>query len=108
MNGKYIVASGGNQHVNFNDDYQSKGHEYFDVYSPEIATHYGEVFWTDQGNNSLPKEIVERFKGEYILYCAQCMLSFPQTLVSWNDTPFYVLFAEFVHWNFVIITAYFP
>ncbi|XP_045181704.2 uncharacterized protein LOC123540595 [Mercenaria mercenaria] len=64
MNGKYLVASGGNQGVPFNDDYTSKGHEYFDVYSPEIATHYGEVFWTDQGNNPLPKEIIDRFKGK--------------------------------------------
>ncbi|XP_071127367.1 uncharacterized protein [Mytilus edulis] len=64
MNGRYLVASGGNQGVNFNDDYKSKGHEYFDVYSPEIATHYGEVFWTDLGNNPIPKEIIDRFAGK--------------------------------------------
>ncbi|KAK3083427.1 hypothetical protein FSP39_022315 [Pinctada imbricata] len=64
MNGRYMVASGGNQGVPYNDDYASKGHEYFDVYSPELATHYGEVFWTDQGNNPIPKEIVDRFKGK--------------------------------------------
>lgn len=63
MNGRYLVASGGSQGVPFNDDYSSKGHEYFDVYSPELATHYGEVFWTDMGNNPIPKEIIERFKG---------------------------------------------
>ena len=63
MNGRYLVASGGRQGVPFNDDYASKGHEYFDVYSPEIATHYGEVFWTDQGNNPLPKKIIQRFNG---------------------------------------------
>lgn len=66
LNGRYFVASGGNQGVNFNDDYASKGHEYFDVYSPEIATHYGEVFWTDQGNNPIPKEIIDRFNGKII------------------------------------------
>ncbi|XP_076071269.1 uncharacterized protein LOC143042717 [Mytilus galloprovincialis] len=64
MNGRYLVASGGNQGVHFNDDYKSKGHEYFDVYSPEIATHYGEVFWTDLGNNPIPKEIIDRFAGK--------------------------------------------
>ncbi|VDI62037.1 Hypothetical predicted protein [Mytilus galloprovincialis] len=64
MNGRYLVASGGNQAVPFNDDYMSKGHEYFDVYSPEIATHYGEVFWTDQGNNLIPQEIIDRFAGK--------------------------------------------
>ena len=63
MNGRYIVASVGKQGVPFNDDYKSKGHEYFDVYTPEIATHYGEVFWTDVGNNPIPKEIIDRFKG---------------------------------------------
>jgi len=48
----------------WNDDYASKGHEYFDVWAPEIATHYGEVFWTSQGNQPLPKAIVDRFKGK--------------------------------------------
>ncbi|XP_045180973.2 uncharacterized protein LOC123540207 [Mercenaria mercenaria] len=66
MNGKYLVFSGGNQAVPFNDDYSSKGHEYFDVYSPEIATHYGEVFWTGLNFNPLPKKIVDRFKGKVI------------------------------------------
>lgn len=66
MNGKYRVASGARQDVGFNDDYASKGHEYFDVWAPEIATHYGEVFWTDQGNQPLPTEIVKRFKGKVI------------------------------------------
>ena len=64
MNGRYLVASGGHQAVPFNDDYASKGHEYFDVYSPEIATHYGEVFWTDQGNNPIPQAIINRFAGK--------------------------------------------
>lgn len=64
MNGRYLVASGAKQAVKFNDDYASKGHEYFDVYSPELATHYGEVFWTDQGNNPIPKEIIDRFDGK--------------------------------------------
>ena len=46
MNGLYIVASGAKQNVTFNSDYASKGSSYFDVWAPEIATHYGEVFWT--------------------------------------------------------------
>ena len=45
MNGKYIVASGNNVGVAFNDDYESKGHEYFDVLAG-VGDHYGEVFWT--------------------------------------------------------------
>jgi hypothetical protein len=43
MNGRYSVTSGVRHDVAFNDDYASRGHEFFDVWSPEIATHYGEV-----------------------------------------------------------------
>lgn len=66
MNGNYVVASGDKIGVKFNVDYASKGHEFFDVYSPELATHYGEVFWTDQGNNPIPQDIIDRFKGKTI------------------------------------------
>jgi len=66
MNGRYSIANGGRQGIPFNDDYASKGHEFFDMYTPEIATHYGEVFWTDMGSQTLPPEIVERFKGKVI------------------------------------------
>ena len=50
--------------TSFNDDYASKGHEFFDIYAPEIATHYGEVFWTSQGVQPLPEEIIKRFDGK--------------------------------------------
>ena len=40
--------------------------EYFDVWSPELATHYAEVFWADQGEQPLPEEIVKRFDGKVI------------------------------------------
>jgi len=43
LNGDYSVSSGGRHDVAFNSDYASRGHEFFDVWSPEIATHYGEV-----------------------------------------------------------------
>ena len=66
MNGAYPVASGADQDVPFNTDYASKGHKYFDVWAPEIATLYGQNFWTDQGNNGLPADIVEKFKGKVI------------------------------------------
>ena len=32
MNGKYIVQSGAKQGVEYNDDYASRGQEYFDVW----------------------------------------------------------------------------
>ena len=35
-----------------------------DVWAPEMATHYGEVFWTDQGETPLPPDIVKRFDGK--------------------------------------------
>ena len=66
MNGAYPVASGADQDVPFNTDYASKGHRYFDVWAPEIATHYGQVFWTDQGTTPLPPDIVKRFDGKVI------------------------------------------
>ena len=34
LNGKYSVTSGGNLHTGFNDDYASKGYEYFGVFAP--------------------------------------------------------------------------
>ena len=46
------------------DDYSSKGHEFFDVWAPEIASTYGQNFWTDQHDNPLPEHIVERFAGK--------------------------------------------
>lgn len=66
MNGKYAVSSRGDIDVPYNSDYASKGYRYFDVWSNEIATHYGEVFWTDLGTQPLPAEIVKRFDGKVI------------------------------------------
>ena len=31
---------------------------------PPQATHYGQVFWTDQGNNAIPADIVKRFANK--------------------------------------------
>jgi hypothetical protein len=65
MNGKYIVSTGGQgPTTGFNDDFASKGHQFFDVWAPEIATHYGEVFWTDQGALPIPADIVSKFDGK--------------------------------------------
>lgn len=44
--GQYAVTSKGDVDTDWNSDYASKGYEYFDVWAPEIATHYGEVFCT--------------------------------------------------------------
>ena len=67
MNGRYLVSTGGKGPIHsFNDDYASKGYEYFDVWAPEIATHYGEVFWTDQHNQPLPPDIVKKFDGKVL------------------------------------------
>jgi hypothetical protein len=69
MNGLYQVATGGKGPMPasaWNSDYASKGHKFFDVWAPEIATHYGEVFWTDQHNQPLPQAIVDEFKGKTI------------------------------------------
>eukprot|EP00322_Chrysochromulina_rotalis_P000677 CAMPEP_0115847920 /NCGR_PEP_ID=MMETSP0287-20121206/10641_1 /TAXON_ID=412157 /ORGANISM="Chrysochromulina rotalis, Strain UIO044" /LENGTH=898 /DNA_ID=CAMNT_0003301789 /DNA_START=6 /DNA_END=2702 /DNA_ORIENTATION=+ len=66
LNGRYSVASVDQVGVPFNDDFASKGHEFFDVWAPEIATTYGQSFWTDQHDQPLPKHILERFKGKVI------------------------------------------
>jgi len=66
MNGNYFIASGDRQDVPFNIDFESKGMEYFDLYGPEIATLYGQVFWADQLNQPLPPDIVKRFAGKTI------------------------------------------
>lgn len=65
--GKYAVWSGqaeGEGWADWDDNYVSKGYEYFDVWAPEMATHYGQVFWTDQGDNPIPDAIVKRFAGK--------------------------------------------
>ena len=62
--GKYSVTSVDTLDATWNDDYKSKGHEYFDVWAPEMATTYGQVFWTSQGNVPLPPDIVKRFEGK--------------------------------------------
>ena len=64
--GEYAVTSVGDVDTDWNSDYAAKGYEYFDVWAPEIATRYGEVFWTDQGKTPLPPDIVERFDGKVI------------------------------------------
>jgi hypothetical protein len=66
MNGGYQVASVDNLNATWNSDFASKGHEYFDLWAPEIATHYGEVFWTNQGKLDLPEEIIKRFEGKVL------------------------------------------
>ena len=66
MNGAYRVASGAQQDVPFATDFSAKGYEYFDIWSPEITTLYGQNMWHDLGNNPVPAEIVKRFKGKAI------------------------------------------
>ena len=67
--GKYAASSGGDIDTPYNTDYASKGYEYFDVWAPEIATHYGEVFWTDQGLTPIPADVVKRFDGKVSCLC---------------------------------------
>mmetsp|Transcript_19469 Transcript_19469/g.23306 ORF Transcript_19469/g.23306 Transcript_19469/m.23306 type:complete len:842 (-) Transcript_19469:99-2624(-) len=66
MNGLYMVATGDKQGVEYNTDYKSRNMQYFDVYTPELATHYGEVFWTGMGKNKLPDDIIQKFQGKTI------------------------------------------
>lgn len=67
MNGQYQVASGIDQNVSFETDFIKRGFEYFDIYSQEIATHYGEVYWMDQSVQSLPSHIIKRFSDRTLI-----------------------------------------
>eukprot|EP00441_Pelagodinium_beii_P019960 CAMPEP_0197660388 /NCGR_PEP_ID=MMETSP1338-20131121/50813_1 /TAXON_ID=43686 ORGANISM="Pelagodinium beii, Strain RCC1491" /NCGR_SAMPLE_ID=MMETSP1338 /ASSEMBLY_ACC=CAM_ASM_000754 /LENGTH=908 /DNA_ID=CAMNT_0043237725 /DNA_START=30 /DNA_END=2756 /DNA_ORIENTATION=- len=84
LNGRYSVSTGTKQDVHFNDDYASKGHEYFDMWAPEIATHYGEVFWTEQGDQPIPDHIRERFNGKVIAITGY---EFDQVMVDPTGQP---------------------
>ena len=73
MNGLYEIANPPEDEANlsfesFNTDFASKGlgFEFFDIYSPEIATKYGEVFWRGFPELALPEHIIRRFSSNAI------------------------------------------
>ena len=67
LNGNdYVVTVTDKQTSEYNSDYASKGHEFFDVYSPPITTQYGQVYWTMQEPVELPASIVARFSNSTI------------------------------------------
>ena len=64
LNGDYAVTAGDTITSDFNSDYSSKGHEFFDVISTLISTSYGQVYWPMQDAVDLPPEIVSRFANK--------------------------------------------
>eukprot|EP01049_Picozoa_sp_SAG25_P019798 SAG25_NODE_6431_length_560_cov_0.880694_1_plen_139_part_10 len=42
--------------------------EFIEVYSPNISTHYSEVFWTMMPAVPLPADFVARFKGKAVSF----------------------------------------
>ena len=69
MNGEYLTSKSTNldpARQTFNTDYASKGHEYFDVYSPVINSTYGMVYWTQMDDVLLPDHIIKRFANKTI------------------------------------------
>ena len=69
MNGEYLTSTSTNldpARQTFNTDYASKGHEYFDVYSPVINSTYGMVYWTQMDDVLLPDHIIKRFANKTI------------------------------------------
>ena len=49
----------------WDSDYSKFGEvEYMDVYSPEISTKYGEVFWTMMDPVPLDKDVIDKFSGK--------------------------------------------
>eukprot|EP00392_Amoebophrya_sp_AT5.2_P004375 g4383.t1 len=59
MNGEYELDDAAKD---FETSFAKRGMEFFDVYSPVIATRYAEVYWTELGNLELPVEIRKRFE----------------------------------------------
>jgi len=57
MNGSYKIA---NAHPNgkFSSDFSKDGAKYFDVYSPNITSRYGEVVWRALEAVPIPSDIV--------------------------------------------------
>jgi hypothetical protein len=62
LNGIYQI---GNSQT-FETDFAKKGSEYFDVYTQNITSRYGEVYWTQMPDVTLPPEIVARFANSTI------------------------------------------
>ena len=63
MNGLYEIGNPLVSGEQFNTDYKSKGSNFFDLYSAEIATKYGEVFWEGMPELPLPENIVKQFEN---------------------------------------------
>jgi len=63
MIGEYKIS---NPHPNgkFNSDFSKRGAEYFDVYSPEIKSTYGEVTWKMLDKVLIPDNIIKKFRGK--------------------------------------------
>ena len=64
MNGQYLLS---NSHPNgkWDSSYNKFDDiEYIDVYSPEISTKYGEVYWTMMDPVPLDKDVVDKFSGK--------------------------------------------
>jgi hypothetical protein len=64
MNGEYMVMQGEKMVAMPPFSAQDPKNEHFDVYSPEIKTLYGQVFWTMMEGTPLPPEIVSRFRNK--------------------------------------------
>jgi len=64
MNGEYLLSNS-NPNGKWDSDYSKFGEvEYMDVYSPEISTKYGEVFWTMMDPVPLDKDVIDKFSGK--------------------------------------------
>ena len=75
MNGDYLISKSSARHTTgatFSTrfkDYTAAGSrptQYFDVYSPPIRTHYGQVYWTMMEKVPLDPSLVQRFDGKTI------------------------------------------
>jgi hypothetical protein len=63
MNGQYYVAASSGNPVQLPAAVAFRG-DFIDVYSENISTVYGEVYWTVQDPIPLPGDFVQRFKDQ--------------------------------------------
>lgn len=100
MNGVYEIGNS----KSFQTDFASKGQEYFDVYSDNITSRYGEVYWTQMPDVKLPADIVARFANSTIAitgYETDQLILFP----NGSETPLSINWVYNHHYVFTLLGA---
>ena len=113
MNGEYLVSKSTNLNPDkqtFNTNFADKGMEYFDVYSPEISTVYGQVYWTQMDDVPLPPDIVKRFANKTIAITGyeqdQVMADGSSVPINWAYNHHYVFWVKGAHSEMTLMKSH--